>query len=134
MNKKLNRELMGYAEGILQSEDCPLYKDQEKKIINASYNSQVSAFGVSILMVGLKATLSVYYQDKNRKCLLEVMIKMMNRMNHTPYEGSKAFVREVMSCTDTNQEEQWKTCLLNCSVALKQVIRTYNLVDNERSE
>lgn len=123
MNKKLNRELMGYAEEFLQDKNCPLYKNKEKGIINESYNGQISALGVSTLMIGLKATLAVYYQDEVRKKLLEVIVMMMNKKNNTTFADSEEFVREVMK----KDETEWKSDVINCSVALKQVIRTYKL-------
>ena len=140
MNKELNRKLMEHAETVLQSNDCPLYK--EHGVIHDSYNGQVSALGVSTLMIGLKATLAVYYQDEPskedqnktfkkkayRRCLLEVIVKMLNFENGTTYTNAEAFVRKVMKKDNTfQQEEQWKSDVVNCSVALKQVIRTYNL-------
>ena len=140
MNKELNRKLMEHAEAVLQSNDCPLYK--EDGVIHESYNGQVSALGVSTLMIGLKATLAVYYQDEPskedinktfkkkayRRCLLEVIVKMLNFENGTTYTNAEAFVRKVMKKDNTfQQEEQWKSDVVNCSVALKQVIRTYKL-------
>lgn len=140
MNKELNKKLMEHAEAVLQSDSCPLYK--ENGVIHESYNGQVSALGVSTLMIGLKATLAVYFQDEPskedrkktfmskayRRCLLEVIVKMLNRKNGTTYADAKEFVRAVMPSNNTpQQEEQWKSDVVNCSVALKQVIRTYKL-------
>lgn len=139
MNKDLNKKLMEYAEAVLQSKDCPLYK--EAGVIHESYNGQVSALGVSTLMIGLKATLAVYFQDEPskedktkifkikayRRCLLEVIVKMLNCKNGTTYADAEEFVRVVMPNNNTHQEEQWKSDVVNCSVALKQVIRTYKL-------
>lgn len=123
MDKKLNRELMGYAEECLQDSACPLYKDWRKGIINESYNGQVSALGVSVLMIGLKATLAVYYQDENRRRLLEVIVQMINKKKGANFANADEFVREVMK----GDEKNWKTDVVDCSVALKQVIRTYKL-------
>lgn len=123
MDKKLNRELMGYAEECLQDSACPLYKDWRKGIINESYNGQVSALGVSVLMIGLKSTLAVYYQDENRRRLLEVIVQMINKKKGANFANAEEFVREVMK----GDEKNWKTDVVDCSVALKQVIRTYKL-------
>lgn len=139
MDKNLNRILMVHAEKVLQDNNCPLYK--EAGIIHESYNGQVSALGVSTLMIGLKATIAVYYQDEPlkddrnkvfkkkayRRCLLEVIVKMLNLKNKTTYTDAKEFVGKVMENIDISQEEQWKSDVVNCSVALKQVIRTYEL-------
>lgn len=127
MNKELNRELMGYAEECLQEDNCPLYKNKREGIINESHNGQVSALGVSALMIGLKATLAVYYQDENRRRLLEVIVQMLNKKNGTTYANAEDFVRKVMDVKDKSKEEKLKTDVVDCSVALKQVIRTYKL-------
>ena len=130
MDKKLNRELMGYAEECLQDSACPLYKKDGNGVIHESYNGQVSALGVSILMIGLRATLAVYYQDEPkssdkayRRNLLEVIVKMMNKKRNANFSDAEEFVRKVMK----SDEKNWKTDVVDCSVALKQVIRTYKL-------
>jgi hypothetical protein len=131
---------MTIAERILQSDDCQLYKCADT--IHESYNGQASALGVSTLMIGLKATLAIYYSDAPgpndekkrrennnyykkafRKLLLDVIVKMLNEKNSTNYSTNE-FVRTVMQ---TPEEDQWKTDLIDCSVALKHVIRTYKL-------
>ena len=138
MNKELSKELMTIAEEILQSNDCHLYKCDGT--IHESYNGQASALGVSTLMVGLKATLAIYYSDAPnkspkvidnksyydkafRKLLLDVIVKMLNEKNSTNYSTNE-FVRTVMQADEDNQ---WKTIFIDCSVALKHVIRTYKL-------
>ena len=135
MDKKTNSTLMRYAEEELQSQNCPLFKDSVNKIIHESYNGQCSSFGVSVLTIGLKATLSVYYQDQPNKinnitsqrreayryCLLKVIHGMLKRQ-----DDLETFVREIMSNTD-NENSTLKRDVVNCSVALKQVIRTYKL-------
>ncbi len=138
MNKELSKELMTIAEEILQSNDCHLYKCDGT--IHESYNGQASALGVSTLMVGLKATLAIYYSDAPnkspkvidnksyydkafRKLLLDVIVKMLNKKNSTNY-STNDFVRTVMQADEDNQ---WKRIFIDCSVALKHVIRTYKL-------
>ena len=136
MDKKLNRDLMGYAEECLQNKKCPLYKKDGNGVIHESYNGQVSALGVSILMIGLRATLAVYYQDKPdkkdkayRRNILEVIVQMLNKdtnknkKDRTSFATAEDFVKEVMK----SDEMIWKSDVINCSVALKQVIRTYKL-------
>ena len=123
MDKDTNKKLMELAEQILQEwEQCPLFKDRSSKTIYESYNGQISALGVSILMIGLKPTIAVYYQDEpkqgeaHRRCLLEVIAKMLG------WDDLDAFMRNVLASS-----EERKTEIINCSVALKQVIRTYKL-------
>ena len=104
-----------------------------------SYNGQVAALGVSILMIGLEPTLAIYYQDAPksgenkaaRRCLLEVIARMLG------YESAESLVRYLLKGKEELSDEEkekleqegkkLKTDILNCSIALKQVIRTYKL-------
>lgn len=134
MNKETNSKWMNVAEEILQDRTwiCPLFKDPERTTIFDSYNGQISALSVSVLMIGLKPTIAVYYQDEPkpnkhkayRRCLLEVLVRMLNQRDKNDNFGDlKKFVRYVMD----SPVETLTTDIINCSVALKQVIRTYNL-------
>lgn len=155
MNKKENKEWMERAESVLQDEkwECPLFKDKGKTTqgegettqnkgkttIYDSYNGQVAALGVSILMIGLKPTLAIYYQDAPKKekgkayrrALLEVIARMLRlKEDKEVYESAESLVRYVLDGEkklSEQEEKSLKTDILNCSIALKQVIRTYKL-------
>ena len=134
MNKKENKEWMERAESVLQSTEwnCPLFKGEGKTIIYDSYNGQVAALGVSILMIGLKPTLAIYYQDAPKRALLEVIVRMLRRKedNKEVYGSAESLVRHILEKDKKLLEEKKKKLkmdILNCSIALKQVIRTYKL-------
>lgn len=155
MNKKENKEWMERAESVLQDEkwECPLFKDKGKTTqgegettqnkgkttIYDSYNGQGAALGVSILMIGLKPTLAIYYQDAPKKekgkayrrALLEVIARMLRlKEDKEVYESAESLVRYVLDGEkklSEQEEKKLKTDILNCSIALKQVIRTYKL-------
>ena len=118
MNKNENAELMRKADEVLRRKDTILEEDGS---IYSAYNGQVSALGVSILMIGLKPTIAVYYQDTKRKKLIDVIAKMLDRE-----DGAEGLTREIVR----DKDDSLKTRILNCSVALKQVIRTYELRDD----
>ena len=118
MNKNENAELMRKADEVLRRKDTIL---EENGSIVSAYNGQVSALGVSILMIGLKPTIAVYYQDTKRRKLLDVIAKMLDRK-----DGAEGLTREIVR----DKDDSLKTRILNCSVALKQVIRTYELRDD----
>lgn len=138
MNKETNAILMGIAEDVLNdiSWNCPLFKNiqEGRNTIYESYNGQIASLGVSILTIGLKPTVSVFYQDAPRKegedndayrkCVLEVIAKMLTKYR-TEYDFSNAddLCRTVIR--DVN--DSIKTDLINCSIALKEVVRTYKL-------
>lgn len=123
MDKKRNKELMGYAEQVLSEESCPLFEDRENGVIKESYNGQVSALGVSILMIGLKPTIAVYYQDdKSRRNLLEVITRMLVK-DGEKFGNAESLTRHILN----DRDDTLKTDIMDCSIALKQVIRTYKL-------
>ena len=148
MRKKENKEWMERAESVLQSTEwncplfknkCPLFTDEGKTTIYDRYTGQIAALGVSILMIGLKPTLAIYYQDAPKKekdkvyrrALLEVIARMLG------CESAESLVRYLLKGKEEfsdeekekleQDEKKLKTDILNCSIALKQVIRTYKL-------
>lgn len=140
MDRKTNKALITIAEKVLKDTKEKSYSLFKKKGVNdeilESYNGQVAALAVSILMTGLKPTLAIYYQDAPgvengspdkayRKYVLEIIVKMLKAYKNYEYENAKELVRKALAMDD---DSKLKTDIINCSVALKQVVRTYNLV------
>lgn len=138
MDKNTNSKLMTIVEGILNTErsTCPLFKNRDvgNEVIYESYNGQVSSLGVSILTIGLKPSISVFYQDAPqqegnyndafRRGLLEVIAKMLTKYRtNYHFNNAKELCREVIN----DEMDSMKTDIINCSIALKEVIRTYKL-------
>lgn len=138
MDKNTNAKLMNIAERILSAErrTCPLFKSKDgDDTIYKSYNGQIASLGVSILTIGLKPTISVFYQDapqKNetikdayRRFLLDVIAKMLSQYRTEQYHFQDAM--ELCRAVINDADDNMKTDIINCSIALKEVIRTYNL-------
>lgn len=133
MDKETNAKLMGIAEDVLNAPNCPLFKS--KDTIFDSYNGQIASFGVSILTIGLKPTISVYYQDAPkqeghnneayRRCILDVIAKMLTQYRSDEYHFSNAadLCRAVIEVDSKVKASD----VINCSIALKEIVRTYNL-------
>ena len=132
MNKETNAKLMGIAENVLNTPNCPLFKSEDT--IYESYNGQVASLGVSILTIGLKPSISVFYQDAPkqegnyndayRRVILEVIAKMLSQYRNN-YHFNNA--RELCRAVINDGRDSMKTDIINCSIALKEVIRTYKL-------
>lgn len=138
MDKNTNAKLMNIAERILNVErsTCPLFKSKDgDDTIYKSYNGQIASLGVSILTIGLKPTISVFYQDapqKNetikdayRRFLLDVIAKMLSQYRTEQYHFQDAM--ELCRAVINDARDSMKTDIINCSIALKEVIRTYKL-------
>lgn len=132
MNKETNAKLMGIAENVLNTPNCQLFKSEDT--IYESYNGQVASLGVSILTIGLKPSISVFYQDAPkqegnyndayRRVILEVIAKMLSQYRNN-YHFNNA--RELCRAVINDERDSMKTDIINCSIALKEVIRTYKL-------
>lgn len=138
MDKSTNAKLMNIAERILNADrnTCPLFKrkDAGNEVIYESYNGQISSLGVSVLTIGLKPSISVFYQDAPkqegeyndayRRVILEVIAKMLSQYRDN-YHFNNA--RELCRAVINDARDSMKTDIINCSIALKEVIRTYKL-------
>jgi hypothetical protein len=129
MDKNILNELMMKAEEVLQRTDCKLFKridGVKSDVIYDNFNGQISALGVSILMIGLKPTVAVYYQDDKgsddkgcRRDLLREIYKMTVD-NANNFDG---WVREILRDNTDSKKQK----IQDCSVALKYIIRTHKL-------
>ena len=106
MDKETNAKLMGIAENVLNTPNCPLFKSEDT--IYESYNGQVASLGVSILTIGLKPSISVFYQDAPkqegnyndayRRVILEVIAKMLSQYrNNYHFNNARELCRAVIN-------------------------------------
>lgn len=132
-SKTRNNHLIGIAEQVLQNNDTGLLKDNKTKASNESYNGKIAAFGVSVAMSGLLPTLAIYYSEKdsrnvNLRNILDVLAKMIHkdRNGNCPIRDAHTLLKYAID--NRNNEllnKQFKKDLLDSSIALKQVFRTY---------
>lgn len=146
MDKKRMAKMMIIAEKALI--ESSIY-DKETGNITDSYNGLTAGFGVTVAMNGLLPAIVMYYQDSNasrktdRRQILDIIGKMISLDGYKPQglvqindatsllwaaiadKDGKTLKREVITL---------KREVIDCAVALKQIIRTHNLVKNEESK
>ena len=131
MNKTRNNTLMGIANESLISTRA-LFKENSMDI-DSAYNGQIASLGVSIAMSGIRPALAIYFQDKkstkvNRRSILTVIAEMIRRDNFG--DGSivdaESLFKESLNSNEI-ELDRLKKEVEDCSIALKQVVRTYNL-------
>lgn len=123
MNKQEYEKWAVIADEKLQQSN--LFKDNAHQKIYKSYNGYAAALGVTVLMIGLVPALVVYYQDNENVCrrnVLEVIAKMLG------YETAGTLLETALNSSVDNINVMQKN-VINSSIALKQVIRTYKLED-----
>lgn len=129
-----NDILMGIAEKVLNDGNITIVKEGN---IKDSYNGQIAALGVSIAMSGFCATLATYYKSSNndtravdRKPILEIIARMIQE--DKPIEFPQIRNAESLMAAAIKANEKVRKKLqkefVECTVALKQVVRTYNLI------
>jgi len=101
--------------------------------ISKKYDGKTAALSVSVAMSDILPTLAIYYQEfeENGACrrkVLNVVATMINRPGtDTKFSNAKELVRFAVSC-NANDLQYIKRQVIDCAIALKHVVRTYNLV------
>jgi len=124
MNKKKNNELLKKAEEALRNEHVHIL---ENEAIKDSYNGQTAALGVTIAMTGLRPALAIYQKKTNECDKLQILNAIAVMMGINQEEAGKTLFRKILVC-DSDMLNNYKREIIECSIALKQVIRTYKLV------
>ena len=156
-NKTRMNDLIKWADQALQEQSghpapgCSkvLFKRERPEgedTINESYNGSVAALGVSIAMGELLPALAIYYQDKpnsnakpkaNRRSVLDVIARIVTmdteRRGMDFSEGRKYAYNLFQYALRHANDSTLKQEIIDCSIALKHVVRTYKLVKNEQS-
>lgn len=139
MNKKRISKLMILANKALKG-SCILNNDNS---INDSYNGHTAGLGVAIAMNGLLPALVIYYQQNDekrttdRRQILEVIGKMINNdsffQNNVKLDGKAEMINGadslIKAAIQNPDNKMLKLEVIDCATALKQIIRTYKLVN-----
>ena len=133
MNKTRNNELLRLADESLNNTGGVLFKQNSVSDIDSAYNGQIASLGVSIAMSGLRPALAIYYQDSsstkvNRRAILTVIADMIHRDHFAEGEITDAQSLFRYSLRENVDLNALKREVEECSIALKQLVRTYNLV------
>ena len=103
--------------------------------IAETYDGKTAALSVSVAMSGLRPTLAIYFQDYDekhpeapcRRNVLNVVATMIkNPQEERYFPNAEALFRYAVG---QNVDIAYlKQEVVDCAIALKQVVRTYNLV------
>lgn len=138
MDKKKLSRLIQLADEALRSSHI---LSASTNTIDDSFNGQTSGLSVTIAMNGLLPALVIYYQQASesrkidRRKILEAIGKMIEEeMNKNEFSfepainNANTLLRAAIKTQDAIEYKKLKQEVLDCAIALKQVIRTYELV------
>lgn len=139
----MNKLIQWADEALLEqeaNENAGVSKVLDGNEIAEAYNGSVAALGVSIALGDIRPALAIYYQEKsergarpkaNRRSVLDVIARMITKDTYNPQwnfsEGNRFaynLFRHVIGQGDARIRQE----VIDCSIALKQVVRTYTLV------
>lgn len=130
MNKTRNNELIKLADEKLKASN--MLKDGN---IAETYDGKTAALSVSVAMSDLLPTLAIYFQDFDKKhpdapCrrnVLNVVATMItNPKDNSKFPNAESLLRYAID--NPTKLKDLKKEVIDCSIALKQIVRTYNLV------
>lgn len=96
-----------------------------KSVVKDEYDGYLAGFGPAIIISGLIQTIAVYEATEDRKNVLDAIATVANIENSVT--GSELL---SLCLNNHNQRDRlylWREKIINASVALKIMIRTYNL-------
>ena len=122
--KERNKKLLDRADGLLTGSSQyreALYHGTE--FIASEHSSKVSAFPVSVAMIGLKPTLAIYHQNAHSVVgLIAEMLILDDKIDGCQdYQPAERFVNYAFE----NYSEEFKQAVIENALALKVVIRTF---------
>lgn len=142
-NKERMNKLIQWADEALQEQTANTEAGISKVLNNGdildSYNGSVAALSVLIAMGELRPALAIYYQEKsergakpkaNRRSVLDVIARIITKdtYNQWNFSGNGLFAKNMFRYAIEHNNASLKQEVIECSIALKQVVRTYNLV------
>lgn len=140
MDKKRNEQLITIANNALL--ESSLVDSETRTKVQESYNGQIAALSVSIVTTGICPTLAIYYQDKpnastprtaNRRTVLNVIANMLHELSPIAYTFSDA-EGLFKYAIENSQNSVFKRDIIDSSVILKHIVRTFELVNDGKSK
>ncbi|GHU75945.1 hypothetical protein FACS189414_1050 [Bacteroidia bacterium] len=147
--KARNNNLIKIAQKAL-SKNKEIWKNEEKGEILESYDGQIAALGVTIASSGLLPALAIYFADhkdnKDKKSkgtkaykrnVLEVIAIMISedKKDYFDNKTGKSLSEKLLKKALVSNIDDLKALskeIIECAVALKFIVRTYNLVKDEK--
>ena len=147
MNKTRNNTLIRYADEALNKQtannDISRILADNNRDIESTYNGSIASLGVSIAMSELRPALAIYFQDRpnsathpraNRRSVLDVIARIITidaraqNINNWDFSANDRYAENLFRYAIENDDANLKQEVIDCAIALKQIVRTYNLI------
>lgn len=135
MEKKRIEKLIPIADKVLQEQrnsgrDSIL---KNNNTIKKNYDGKVSGFGIAVALSGLRPTLAMYFNessDVRTRPILDAIAGIIEKDEvyrfFSKLTNSESLLQHALD--DDTDLKELKKYVLEASIALKQIVRTYELV------
>lgn len=100
------------------------------KVIKSEYEGYLASFGATVINIGIKATIAFYMKDPEHKAILNAITKILAEdasiTGFRPNHGAEDLKETVLAITDPIRLHEYTKWIVEASVALKLMIRTYD--------
>ncbi len=126
---------MNRIDKLLKKADAALLTHRlvdDNNILDDVFDGYLASFGATVIISGLIQTLAVYEADKNRKMVLNAIatVSTIEHNNVSATTGAQLLELCLNNHTNNLQLNTWREKILDASLALKMMIRTYNFNTN----
>lgn len=102
---------------------CTLVNTTTFRMLKGEYDGYLAGFGPAVITSGLIQTLATYEADDERKKVLRAIAIVANIDNKLT--GKDLLEHCLRNHADKQKLNIWRTKIINASIALKMMIRTY---------
>jgi CRISPR-associated protein (Cas_Cmr5) len=126
---------MNRIDKLLKKADAALLTHRlvdDNNILDDVFDGYLASFGATVIISGLIQTLAVYEADKKRKIVLNAIatVSAIEHNNVRATTGAQLLELCLNNHINKLQLNTWREKILDASVALKMMIRTYNFNTN----
>ncbi len=123
-------KLLPVAYNELAVSDSKLVDNEKHVIRDNVYDGYLAGFGPAVITSGLIQTLATYAADEKRRKVLDVIAKV------AAIDDKKTGDLLLLHCLAQSNKRKlniWRSMIINASVALKMMIRTYSPLNEQLS-
>ena len=120
-------KLLSKANSVLLDPRTELVNLKNKKIIDGAYDGYINGFGPTVITSGLIPTLATFAADTKKQKVLDAIAQIASIDNKI---NSIDLLNHCLAySSDQAKLWLWKEKIINASIALKLMIRTFDITD-----
>jgi hypothetical protein len=96
---------------------------RDPELQKEGYDNQVSAFAVTVALCGLCPALAIFHEEADKFNRIKILDAIAQMIDPEGWKDGRTMSKALFS--DDSRARKYKPEIIDCAIALKQVIRTY---------